>query len=39
VRLVFTRPEPEIEEGVRRLVAAWRAYAPTTSRSAARLLV
>jgi DNA-binding transcriptional MocR family regulator len=39
LRLVFTRPEHEIEVGVRRLAAAWEAYAPTTSRSAARLLV
>jgi DNA-binding transcriptional MocR family regulator len=39
LRVVFTRPEHEIEEGVRRLAAAWQAYAPTTSRSAARLLV
>jgi DNA-binding transcriptional MocR family regulator len=39
VRLVFARPEGSIAEGIRRLALAWSAYAPTTSRSAARLLV
>lgn len=39
VRVVFTRPEHELIEGVDRLAAAWAAYAPTTERSAARLLV
>jgi len=39
LRLVFTRPEAEISEGVRRLAAAWASYASTTERSAARLLV
>jgi len=39
IRVVFTRPEEELREGVRRLAAAWAAYAPTTTRSAARLLV
>jgi DNA-binding transcriptional MocR family regulator len=39
VRIVFARPEPVLREGVRRLAAAWASYAPTTDRSAARLLV
>ena len=39
IRVVFTRPPEELREGVRRLAAAWAAYAPTTERSAARLLV
>ncbi len=39
LRIVFAGPEHAIVEGVDRLVAAWQAYAPTTSRSAARLLV
>lgn len=39
VRVVFTRPESELTEGVKRLAAAWAAYEPTTERSAARLLV
>jgi DNA-binding transcriptional MocR family regulator len=39
VRLVFTTPEPALTEGLHRLAAAWNSYAPTTSRSAARLLV
>ncbi len=39
LRVVFTRPEEELREGIRRLAAAWAAYAPTTERSAARLLV
>ena len=39
LRVVYTRPESELREGVRRLAAAWAAYAPTTERSAARLLV
>ncbi len=39
IRVVFTRPEEDLREGVRRLTAAWTAYAPTTERSAARLLV
>ncbi len=40
LRLVFSRPEPEIEEGMRRLAQAWEAYAPLpTPRSSARLLV
>jgi DNA-binding transcriptional MocR family regulator len=39
VRLVFASPADQLTEGVRRLASAWAAYAPTTSRSAARLLV
>jgi DNA-binding transcriptional MocR family regulator len=39
VRIVFARPEPVLVEGIRRLAAAWASYAPTTDRSAARLLV
>ena len=39
LRIVFTAPEADLREGIRRLVAAWAAYAPTTERSAARLLV
>jgi DNA-binding transcriptional MocR family regulator len=39
LRIVFTAPEADLREGVRRLTAAWAAYAPTTERSAARLLV
>lgn len=39
LRIVFSAPERELREGVRRLAAAWAAYAPTTDRSAARLLV
>ena len=39
VRVVYTRPEAELTEGVQRLAAAWAAYEPTTERSAARLLV
>ncbi len=39
VRIVFARPEPVLVEGLRRLTAAWASYAPTTDRSAARLLV
>lgn len=39
LRVVYTRPEHELTEGVQRLAAAWAAYAPTTERSAARLLV
>jgi DNA-binding transcriptional MocR family regulator len=39
IRVVFARPEPVLEQGLYRLAAAWNSYAPTTSRSAARLLV
>jgi DNA-binding transcriptional MocR family regulator len=40
LRLVFARPERDIEEGIERLAAAWDSYAPTTAgRSTARLLV
>jgi DNA-binding transcriptional MocR family regulator len=39
LRIVFARPEPVVAEGVRRLTSAWASYAPTTDRSAARLLV
>jgi len=39
LRIVYTRPEPILEEGMRRLAAAWDSYAPSTSRSSARLLV
>ena len=39
VRIVFARPEPVLIEGIRRLATAWSSYAPTTDRSAARLLV
>lgn len=38
LRIVFARPEPVLREGVRRLCAAWAAYAPS-ERSTARLLV
>ena len=39
IRIVFARPEEALHEGVRRLATAWANYAPTTTRSAARLLV
>jgi len=39
LRVVYTAQEADLREGVRRLVAAWMSYAPTTERSAARLLV
>jgi DNA-binding transcriptional MocR family regulator len=39
LRIVFARPEPVLIEGLRRLTVAWASYAPTTDRSAARLLV
>ncbi|MEX2487030.1 MAG: PLP-dependent aminotransferase family protein [Nitriliruptoraceae bacterium] len=40
LRLVYAHTEADIDEGVRRLVAAWEAYvSTTTSRSSARLLV
>ncbi|MFA9429822.1 PLP-dependent aminotransferase family protein [Egicoccus sp. AB-alg2] len=39
LRLVFSRPEPVLREGVRRLAAAWHTYEPVTSRAPARLLV
>jgi DNA-binding transcriptional MocR family regulator len=39
LRVVYTRSEQELTEGITRLAAAWSAYAPTTERSAARLLV
>lgn len=39
LRVVFARPPEMIEEGVRRLAAAWEAYAPTSARSVSRLLV
>ncbi len=39
IRVVFARPEPVLEQGLYRLAAAWNSYGPTTSRSAARLLV
>jgi DNA-binding transcriptional MocR family regulator len=40
LRMVFARPEHDIDEGVERLIAAWGNYAPTTAgRSTARLLV
>jgi DNA-binding transcriptional MocR family regulator len=39
LRIVFSRPEPVLDEGIRRLCVAWSNYAPTTSRSIARLLV
>ncbi len=39
LRIVYSRPQPVLEEGVRRLAIAWANYAPTTSRSTARLLV
>jgi len=39
LRVVYSAPERDLREGVRRLAAAWAAYAPTTERSAARLLV
>lgn len=39
LRIVYTRPEPVLEEGLQRLAAAWASYAPSTSRSTARLLV
>ncbi len=39
LRIVFARSERDIDEGVRRLATAWDAYAPSTARSSARLLV
>lgn len=40
IRLVFARPEHDLEEGLRRLATAWDRYAEQTSgRPAARLLV
>lgn len=39
LRLVFARPEPAIREAVNRLARAWASYAPSSARSAARLLV
>ncbi|GGI08883.1 MocR-like transcription factor YczR [Egicoccus halophilus] len=39
LRLVFSRPEPVLREGVRRLAAAWQAYEPIASRAPTRLLV
>ncbi|MEX2503478.1 MAG: PLP-dependent aminotransferase family protein [Egicoccus sp.] len=39
LRVVFSRPEPVLREGVRRLAAAWSAYEPIASRAPARLLV
>ena len=39
LRIVYTRPPQVLEEGIRRLTVAWANYAPTTSRSTARLLV
>ena len=39
VRLVYSRPDYVIREGVARLAQSWTTYAPTTSRTAARLLV
>lgn len=40
LRLVFARPESDIDRGVDRLRSAWEAYAPTTSgQSSARLLI
>ena len=39
VRIVFAPHEETITEGIRRLASAWATYAPTTDRSAARLLV
>ena len=39
LRVVYARPEDAIAEGVRRLAAAWRAYAPTGAPPVSRLLV
>lgn len=39
LRLVYSRPEAELTEGMHRLATAWERYRPTTGRSAARLLV
>jgi DNA-binding transcriptional MocR family regulator len=39
IRVVYARPQDALEEGVRRLAAAWEAYAPTGTRPVARLLV
>jgi DNA-binding transcriptional MocR family regulator len=39
LRLVFARPEATITEAVQRLATAWGSYAPTSTRTSARLLV
>lgn len=39
LRVVYARPEDVIDEGVRRLTAAWQAYAPSGTRPVSRLLV
>jgi DNA-binding transcriptional MocR family regulator len=39
LRVVYARPEDALTEGVRRLAAAWRAYAPSLQRPVSRLLV
>lgn len=39
VRIVYTQPEDVLAEGIERLAAAWRTYAPDLGRSPARLLV
>lgn len=39
LRVVFSRPEPVLREGVRRLAGAWHGYEPFSSRAPARLLV
>jgi DNA-binding transcriptional MocR family regulator len=39
LRVVYARPEDALREGVRRLAAAWDAYAPKGSRPVSRLLV
>lgn len=39
LRVVYARPEDALTEGVRRLAAAWRTYAPSTVRPVSRLLV
>lgn len=39
LRLVFACPEPDLEQAIERLVAAWADYRPSDRRAAARLLV
>ncbi|MTV26546.1 PLP-dependent aminotransferase family protein [Nitriliruptoraceae bacterium ZYF776] len=40
LRVVFCQPERDLEEGVRRLAAAWERYGPSTGRAASsRLLI
>jgi DNA-binding transcriptional MocR family regulator len=39
LRLVYACPEPDLEQGIERLAAAWADYRPSDRRAAARLLV